>query len=56
MEFKDISFDEILIWLYIQALYLAVENENLEIIKLLLTNDKIDINIINIFFKYIIKF
>ena len=30
------------------ALYLAVEKENIEIIKLFLTNDKLDINIINI--------
>ena len=27
------------------ALYLAVEKENIEIVKLLLTNDKLDINI-----------
>ena len=38
------------------ALYLAVEKENIDIIKLLLTNDKIDVNIINIYFKFIIKF
>ena len=38
-----------LILFYKTAFYLAVEKENLEIIKLLLTNDKIDINIINIF-------
>ena len=34
--------------IYKTALYLAVEKENLEIIKLLLNNDKIDISIINI--------
>ena len=33
---------------YKTALYLAVEKENIEIVKLLLTNDKLDINIINI--------
>lgn len=35
------------------ALYAAVENENIEMIKLLLTNNKIDVNIpyiINLFF------
>ena len=31
------------------ALYHAIEIENIEIIKLLLMNDNIDINIINIF-------
>ena len=30
------------------ALYLAVEKENIEIIKLLLTNDQLDINLLNI--------
>ena len=30
------------------ALYLAVEKENIEIVKLLLTNDKLDINLLNI--------
>ena len=33
--------------LYKTALYLAVEKKNLKIIKLLLSNDKIDVNIIN---------
>ncbi len=31
------------------ALYLAIEKENIEIVKLLLSNEKLDINIINIF-------
>ena len=31
------------------ALYLAIEKENIEIVKLLLSNEKVDINIINIF-------
>ena len=38
--------------IYQTALYLAVKKENIEIIKLLLTNDKLDINlgyILNIF-------
>ena len=38
-------FNDILIYLYKTALYLAVEKENIEIVKLLLTNDKIDINL-----------
>ena len=38
------------VWLliYITSLYTAIEKENDEIVKLLLTNDKLDINIINI--------
>ena len=48
MKFKIISFNEILIYFYKTALYLAIEKENLEIIKLLLMNEKIDINILNI--------
>ena len=34
------------------ALYLAIEKENIEIVKLLLTNDKLDINILNIFHNF----
>ena len=41
MELKKILF-------YKTALYRAVEKENIDIIKLLLVNDKIDLNIINI--------
>ena len=41
---------------YKTALYLAVEKENIEIVKLLLTNDKLDINIINILNIFFIKF
>ena len=40
---------------YITALYLAVDKGNIEIIKLLLSNDKLDINIINIFNIYFIE-
>ena len=40
--------------LNISALYLATEKENNEIIKLLLVNDKINVNVINIF-NYILK-
>ena len=35
----------ILNYIYKTALYLAVEKENIEIIELLLANDKLDINI-----------
>ena len=34
------------------TLYLAVEKENIEIVKLLLMNDKIDVNILNILIIY----
>ena len=34
---------------------MAVEKENIEIVKLLLTNDKLDINILNIFNIFINK-
>ena len=37
-----------MIWFNKTALYLAVEKENIEIVKLLLTNDKLDPNILNI--------
>ena len=35
---------------YKTALYLAIENENIEIVKLLLNNDKTDVNLQHIFF------
>ena len=38
------------------ALYMAVFDENVEIIKLLLSNDKIDVNILNIPILFYIKF
>ena len=38
MKFNIIDFNK-------TALYLAVEKENIEIVKLLLTNDKLDINL-----------
>ena len=44
------------IWFHKSALYLAVEKENIEIVKLLLTNDKLDINILNILNIYFITF
>ena len=58
MKFIIISFDCIqnhffqsnskLIWFYETALCLAVENENIEIVKLLSTNNKLDVNIFKI--------
>ena len=42
--------------IYKAALYLAVEKENIEIVKLLLTNDKLDINLLNIIYIFFIKF
>ena len=35
------------------ALYHAVEKENIEIIQLLLSNNKIDVNILNIYPQYL---
>ena len=56
MKFKTISLDEIFIYFYKTALYLAVEKENIEIIKLLLSNDIIDVNIPYILIIFYIKF
>ena len=41
---------------YKTAFNLAVEKENIEIVKLFMTNDKLDINIINILNIFFIKF
>ena len=46
--FTIICFNIVMIKFYKTALYLAVEIGNAEIVKLLLTKDKLDINIINI--------
>ena len=56
MKFEIISFDEIIIYFYKTALYLAIEKENIEIIKLLLTRDNIDVNIPYIPNQFYIKF
>ena len=45
MKFKIKYFNEIIKLYNKTALYLAVEKENNEITKLLLNNDKIDVNI-----------
>ena len=53
MKFKVISFNEVLKkYIFKTALYTAVEKENIEILKILLTNNELDINlgyILNIF-------
>lgn len=38
------------------AIYLAVEKENIEIIQLLLLNEKININILNILKKFFLSY
>ena len=53
IKFRIISFNEIIIQFYKTALYMAVEKENIEIVNLLLNNNKIDVNIINIYFYFI---
>ena len=39
--------------IYKTALYMAVEKENIEIVKLLLTNNKLDINLGYIFHNFL---
>ena len=55
---SNIFFNEILIkyFFYKTALCLAVEKENIEIVKLLLMNDKLDINLGYILFRFFIEF
>ena len=48
IKLKIIYFNEIDFKFYMTALYVAVKKENVEIVKLLLGNEKIDVNIINI--------
>ena len=56
IKFEITFFNEIKKLFYITALYLAVQRGNIEIIKLLLSNDKIDPNIICILQSNYIKF
>ena len=42
--------NEIIKYFYRTALFEAIEKENIVIVKLLLANDKIDVNILNIIF------
>ena len=48
MKFKSILLNEIIIYLNKTILYLAIEKENIDVIKILLANDKLDINNFNI--------
>ena len=48
MRFQAKIFNKIIFQYNKTALYLAIEKENLEIIKLLLSNNAIDVNILNI--------
>ena len=49
--------NEIMQKFYKTALYLAIENDDIEIVKLLLNNDKTDVNLQHIFFiNWFIKF
>lgn len=40
-------------YIYITALYKAVEKQNIEVVKLLLSYKNININVKNIFFKFV---
>ena len=51
---KNILLNEILIYFYSTPLYRAVLNDNLEIVKLLLMNKKIDANIRTIKINFLI--
>ena len=55
MKFSIKSFNEIIALFNKTALYLAVEKENVEIVKLLISNNKIDPNIICILSYYYYK-
>ena len=48
MKFKIKTLNQIISRINKTALYHAVEKENIEIIQLLLSNDKINVNILNI--------
>ena len=54
MEFQIKTLNKIISWFNKTVLYNAVEKENIEIIQLLLSNDKIDVNILNIFIIFIL--
>ena len=56
MEFSIKSFNEIMTRFNKTALYFAVEKENIEIVQLLISNNKTDPNIICILSEYYIKF
>ena len=48
MEFKSIYLNEIIIWIDRTPLFEAIEEKENEIVKLLLENEKIDVNILYI--------
>ena len=51
-QFHSKSYQSMKFWytkIHKTALYMAVEKEKIEMLKLLLTSDKLDINILNIF-------
>lgn len=54
------EFSAWLIFFYIlfhkTPLYKAIENENIEMVKILLTNKNIDVNRLNIQFRFLIEF
>ena len=56
MKFQIKTLNEIISRINKTALYHAVEKENIEIIQLLLSNDKIDVNVLNISSIIFIKF
>ena len=48
MDFIIIYYNGIIIYIYRTALYAAVMKKDIEMVKLLLTDDSIDVNIFNI--------
>ena len=56
MEFYLYDLNYIIIYFYKYALNTAVEKENIDLIKLLLTNEKLNINELNIFFNIFTEF
>ena len=56
MEFKIKTLNEIISRINKTALYHAVEKENIEIVQLLLSNNEIDVNILNILPTIFIQF
>ena len=49
IQFQIVLLNEIILYIFNKtSLYLAIEKGNVEIVKLLLTNDNLDVNIMNI--------
>lgn len=55
MKFYNLKIYEIISYFNETILFIAIEKENTEIIKLLLSNDKIDVNIPFVIFIFIFK-